>query len=119
MSRLWNLTGAEQQLASWRILEHARAERRKVERRAVHIPARIDLGGSVLRDCTVLDISEAGAKLKVEAPHDLPDAFTLLFAPNGYHPRPCKVVWRSDEQVGVEFTTRHASPEDFLPDPAA
>jgi PilZ domain len=109
MSRLWNLTGAEQQLASWRILEHVRAERRRVERRVVHIPARIDLGDSVLRDCTVLDISELGAKLEVKAPRDLPDTFTLFLAPNGYHPRRCRVSWRSDEHVGVEFVTAQSS----------
>jgi hypothetical protein len=101
MPRLSNRPAAAQ-LTSWRILEEAREERRRIPRRQVKIPARIDLGGTI-RECTVVDISELGAKLAVEAPADLPDHFMLLLTPSGHPARRCRVAWRSDEHLGVEF----------------
>jgi hypothetical protein len=103
---------AIEQLTSWRILERARSEQRRIERRSVHIPARIDLGGSLQRECIVTDISGLGAMLAVHAPHELPDTFTLLLAPSGHPARECRVIWRSDDGCGVEFL--NPDPDDPL-----
>ena len=107
MPRLSNRSAAEE-LTSWRILEQAREERRRIQRRKVKIAARIDLGGTI-RACTVLDISELGAKLAVDTPHDLPDSFMLLLTPSGHPARRCRVAWRSDEHVGVAFEAEDGS----------
>jgi hypothetical protein len=96
------------QLTSWRILEQAREERRRILRHKVSIPARIDVGGTI-RECTVVDISELGAKLAVDAAQALPDSFLLLLTPSGHPARRCRVAWRSDEDVGVEFLPEHPS----------
>ena len=101
-----NRSNAEQ-LTSWRILEQAREERRRVARHKVNIPARIDVGGAIL-DCRVVDISKLGAKLRVEAAHLLPDSFLLLLTPSGHPARRCRIRWRSDAEVGVEFLPEHA-----------
>jgi len=97
-----------EQLTSWRILEHAREERRRIARHVVNIPARIDVGGTI-RACTVVDISELGAKLAVEGALALPDSFTLLLSPSGHPARRCRVAWRADENVGVEFLGEDSS----------
>jgi hypothetical protein len=101
MSRDTNRSNAEQ-LTWWRILEHAREERRRILRRKVNIAARIDVDGTI-RDCTVVDISELGANVAVEAADQLPDSFMLLLTPSGHPARRCRVAWRSGENVGVEF----------------
>jgi hypothetical protein len=102
-----NRSNAEQ-LTSWRILEQAREERRRIPRRKVNIRARIDVGGAIL-DCKVVDISKLGAKISVEAAHLLPDPFLLLLTRSGSAARQCRIRWRSDEEVGVEFLPHHRS----------
>jgi hypothetical protein len=52
-------------------------------------------------DCTVLNLSDVGACLKVESPIGIPDTFDLMLdhAPV----RGCRVTWRKATQIGVEF----------------
>ena len=107
MPRDTNRSNTEQ-LASWRILEHAREERRRILRHKVRIAARIDVSGTI-HDCTVIDISEFGARLAVETTLALPDWFVLLLTPSGHPARRCRVAWRSDEELGVEFLPEHPS----------
>ncbi|MBX9825712.1 MAG: PilZ domain-containing protein [Xanthobacteraceae bacterium] len=52
----------------------------------------------------IVDISERGAKLVLSAPENLTQEFTLLLSPDGFIQRRCRSVWRSDDQIGVEFT---------------
>jgi hypothetical protein len=52
-------------------------------------------------DCTIRDISDGGACLKVETPVGIPDTFIL--AVGGVPTHPCRVVWRKASQIGVEF----------------
>lgn len=51
-------------------------------------------------DCTVRNLSATGAKLDVTSVVGIPNSFDLLV---GEQPRPCRVVWRSLKQLGVEF----------------
>ena len=97
-----------EQLVSWRIREQAREERRRIARHVVNIPARIDIGGTI-RACMIVDISELGAQLAVERSLALPDSFTLLLSPSGHPARRCRVAWRSDVNVGVEFLPERPS----------
>jgi len=59
-------------------------------------------GRSATIDCTVLNLSDLGACLKVESPIGIPDTFDLVLynAPV----RSCRVTWRSATQIGVAFT---------------
>jgi diguanylate cyclase (GGDEF)-like protein len=53
-------------------------------------------------DCVVRRISDHGATISVESPLGIPRHFHLHIPDEGA-PRPCKMVWQSDKEVGVEF----------------
>jgi hypothetical protein len=81
------------------------AEKRDSRRRTVRYPASIDLGdGSPPRQCTLCDASEGGAQLLVDDPASLPNRFTLVLGYDGTARRNCRVMWRSETQIGVQFT---------------
>jgi hypothetical protein len=80
------------------------AARRGHRRRSIGYPAYIDVGDdSPLRRCTVCEVSEQGAELRFAIPIHLPDLFTLVLSSNGAITRRCRIVRRSQTQVGVEF----------------
>jgi hypothetical protein len=54
--------------------------------------------------CTVQNISERGACLKVPTTNGIPALFDFLVA--GEPARTCKAVWRNDTQIGVLFIQR-------------
>jgi hypothetical protein len=79
-------------------------ERRRSIREHVEFPAWIDIGdGSPPRNCTVLDVSETGARIMVSFPADLPKEFWLLLTKDRTRRRHCRRVWRSNTQVGVTY----------------
>lgn len=81
-----------------------RYDKRVNLRRGVHIPAKLIASRDApLRDCVVLDISELGARLGLDDAQDTPEEFTVLLAPQGRPYRRCRVVWRTDNQMGVIF----------------
>jgi len=59
----------------------------------------VNRGGSI--DCTIRDISEDGACLRVASALGIPDVFELVLDERTR--RPCRVVWRKETQIGVEF----------------
>ena len=59
--------------------------------------------GQQLRECTVWDESETGARLVVDAPETMPDIFHIYMTLDFSSRRHCRVVWRSKTQIGVEF----------------
>jgi len=80
------------------------SEKRKNLRRSISYPAFIDLGdGSPTIECTLCDASQEGALLSVAEPDGVPDQFILALSSDGAARRRCRVVWRTEEQVGVEF----------------
>jgi hypothetical protein len=82
-------------------------ERRKSVRHFIHIKGKLVPGnGLPPRECTVINISDTGAKLAVEAPHEIPDDFTILLSANGHPYRRCHLIWRSAAHVGVTFYDR-------------
>jgi hypothetical protein len=85
-----------------------KAENRKFNRRGIDLAIQIELAdGSVARG-TVLDLSEGGVRLRVRHPDNLPEQFTLRLT--GRLQRWARVVWRSAEEIGVEFlAARRAS----------
>jgi len=51
--------------------------------------------------CVVRNLSQTGAKIEVRDP--VPETFELVF--DGDENRhPCRVVWRKEFQIGVQFT---------------
>ena len=53
-------------------------------------------------DCTVRNVSAAGACLELPSTVGIPDRFDLLIGPDP-HARPCRVAWKDDTRVGVTF----------------
>jgi hypothetical protein len=72
-------------------------------RRRTNQPAWMTVdGGFAARQCTVLDISEGGARLRVEDPHFVKQQFHLKFERTSPG-RPCKVAWRKGDVIGIKF----------------
>lgn len=59
-------------------------------------------GGFAARQCTVLDISQGGARLRVEDPHFVKQRFDLKFERTSPG-RACKVAWRKGDLIGIKF----------------
>jgi PilZ domain-containing protein len=83
-----------------------RTDRRKSHRRAVSIPARLEITiGSPPLDCLITDLSDGGVRLYIETV-EIPDRFVLWFSADGRNARPrdCSVVWRLGHEIGAKFT---------------
>jgi hypothetical protein len=59
--------------------------------------------GEQLQECIVLDESEKGARLEVNRPSEIPDNFYIYMTLESTSRRQCRVAWRSDKQIGVEY----------------
>ena len=80
-------------------------ESRKSPRRLFHYNARISYEQNAPQiKCMITDVSKSGAQIVLESDNPLPDNFLLLFTPNGWPRRNCKLVWRDGLNVGVMFT---------------
>jgi hypothetical protein len=64
--------------------------------------------GTWRRSCTLLDVSETGAKLEVEGPVNVLQAkeFFLLLSSTGLAFRRCELIWIDGTQVGVHFVSK-------------
>ncbi|MCX7312743.1 MAG: PilZ domain-containing protein [Hyphomicrobiales bacterium] len=79
-------------------------EKRKTPRRSMSYPAFLDVGADKPPvKCTLCDASQEGAQLAVANPAELPNEFILALSSNGAARRRCRVVWRTEAQIGVEF----------------
>jgi hypothetical protein len=78
--------------------------RRKSLRRHFGYPGQLHFEGGVPpQACTIIDMSETGAQLQVPPDVAVPGEFALLIGGNSHVRRQCKLVWRTDNRVGVEF----------------
>jgi PilZ domain len=83
-------------------MEKPTQERRNVARRRALKRARIIFKGHwATIDCTVSNLSDRGACLKVESPIGIPDSFDLVLDHASI--RNCRVTWRKATQIGIEF----------------
>jgi hypothetical protein len=80
-----------------------RNDKRNAIRRSVHYTAWIAIENKRPSGCVLSDISDIGARLDVESSDGLPDDFKLLLSRRGSPSRNCHVVWRTPNQLGVEF----------------
>ena len=79
-------------------------EQRRSVREAVQFPAWIDFGnGTQRRSCTVLDVSDYGARIMLESSAPAPKELWLVLTKGGTRRRRCRVVWQSDGQIGVSY----------------
>jgi hypothetical protein len=53
-------------------------------------------------DCVVRDLSETGAGLIVDDASAIPECFNLTIQTNAMT-RSCRVVWRTENRIGVSF----------------
>ena len=53
-------------------------------------------------DCVVRSLSDTGACVQVESTHEMPNEFQLAMQ-GGRERKACKVLWQSDNRVGVAF----------------
>ena len=84
-------------------------ERRDVQRTRIVRSAKIiaPRRASVIH-CTVQNITSGGACLKLANTYGVPETFELTFE-LGRTRRPCRVVWRTADQLGVTFVAAEAA----------
>lgn len=78
------------------------ADRRKFGRRTVCKPAWISQDLRLAQRCVVIDISEGGARLKIDQPDTLCPEF-MLAIPEDDLLYKCRIAHRQKDSVGVEF----------------
>ena len=99
-----------------------RGERRKNFRVEWNSLAAIyDLDRELLRPCILANFSNTGARITGVRATTIPDEFVLCITLG--RTRKCRVIWRSDGALGVEFTDRVEKTEDEcleheVPEPA-
>jgi hypothetical protein len=59
--------------------------------------------GERLQECVVVDESKTGARLTVNAPNEIPDNCYIYMSLESTSRHHCRVSWRSDKQIGIEF----------------
>ena len=88
------------------MLSPTQSENRNTPRRSTLKGGRIvfNAGRSTI-NATVRNLSAKGAKLQVASVVGIPDTFDLLL--DGHSRQPCRVVWRTLKELGVEFRAEH------------
>ena len=59
-------------------------------------------GGFATRQCTLIDISEGGARLRVEDPQFVKREFQLKLERSSPG-RACKIAWKNGDVIGIKF----------------
>jgi hypothetical protein len=80
---------------------HMRPQRRVMARRRMLKTGSIEFSETAI-ECTVRNMSEAGAALEVVSPIYIPDRFTL-FIQSEQSKLTCRIVWRTGKRMGVSF----------------
>jgi hypothetical protein len=92
-----------------------RKEARKSERKVFRKPAAIlNADGSLFGMCTMLDVSATGAKIEPQVATEVPNEFILLLSNDGKVRRRCKISWRTETEIGVQFVVRSSNNTNSL-----
>ncbi|HEY6258743.1 MAG TPA: PilZ domain-containing protein [Xanthobacteraceae bacterium] len=86
------------------------AENRKFARRDIDLAVGIKMADGSYLPGLVLDVSQSGARLKVDDPDRLPGQFMLKLSDKLH--RWSRIVWRSIDEAGVEFLAAPQSADD-------
>ena len=96
-------------VSTWyRSAKKSLVRRRRNPRRFINQPALLKTidNLSLLGRGMILDISEGGARVQVEAPAEVPDSFVLVLSEHAQTWRLCQIRWRSEDEIGIEADTR-------------
>ena len=78
-------------------------ESRRAPRVRTFLQARVSYGdGAISTACTVNQLSDVGARINIAGTFSLPDTFEIVIPQRGISRR-AKLVWRRDDQAGVDF----------------
>jgi hypothetical protein len=84
-------------------------EGRKSTRRGVRHGAWIFTGrGAPLIPCMLLDVSESGARLRIEPATKVTADFILVLSRDKRLNRRCRLIWRDAGVLGARFLVRHS-----------
>ena len=79
-------------------------EKKRATRKSVQRAAWIVLdGGFAARPCTVIDLSDSGAKIRTDDPTAVNSRLKLSFSRDGRKGRSCEVAWRRGNTMGLKF----------------
>jgi PilZ domain len=82
------------------------ADSRKATRRPVRHGSWIFVAANTpLIPCVLLDVSESGARVKVDPATELPTDFILVLSRDKRLNRRCRMIWRDEGMVGATFVT--------------
>ena len=76
-------------------------DKRAEQRQRVFKSAKIAMNRGGVIDCTIRDISKNGACLRVASPLGIPDVLELVL--DDKIQQRCRVKWRKETQIGVQF----------------
>jgi hypothetical protein len=83
----------------------ARARKTRSTRKSVRQPAWLVFEGSfAARPCTVVDLSDSGAKIEAGEASPVRTKLRLALSRDVRTGRPCEVVWQRGKTFGVKFT---------------
>jgi hypothetical protein len=97
---------------------------RKSERvdfeRGIHVYI-MGIDGTWRRNCTLIDVSQTGARLRIEGSFEGLDLkeFFLLLSSTGLAFRRCRLVRVAGDQIGVQFLARDKAGKKSLKSPSA
>lgn len=97
--------GCSREVGHPAIAKQSISERRRGGRRQdLRYSARIEnLADGVETACTILDVSQTGARLIARDPDQIGEEFLLRLAVGRQAQRHCEVVWRDGATMGVRF----------------
>jgi hypothetical protein len=79
-------------------------QRRVAKRQRVLKTGKIVLDNLASLTCTIRDVSETGAKVRVENAETLPHKFRLVILPDNTI-RDVQVAWKTKGELGITFTS--------------
>jgi len=77
-------------------------DRRTVARTRILRNAEIISDRGMIVHCTLLDVNKFGARISFGSTRSISEAFELTFD-NARTRRKCRVIWRTNTQLGVSF----------------
>ena len=91
-----------------------KTDRRESKRGAVNHTAHMATGLGLPLKCKMKDVSKTGARIIVAEPKFAPQVFMIVLK-DGLA-RWCKVIWRSNKEIGVKFVAAPQSlKKEYLP----
>lgn len=91
------------------------ADTRRSQRVRTFLQARVSYSeGAISTACTVNQLSDVGARLNITSAFSLPETFEVAIPQRGIARR-ARLVWRKDDQAGIDFIDG----EETQPAPAA